>query len=72
MRKNRFFVRKVRTPEVQDCLGKPSAREREESATEKKTTNLYLYRCNGGVKAHRRIRENSGHGKPQSGASLTP
>lgn len=29
-------MRKVRTPKVQDCLGKPSAREREESATEKK------------------------------------
>ena len=64
-------MRKVRTPKVQDCLGNPSAREREESATEKQTTKLILYRCNGGVKAHRLVCENQGHGKPQSGASLS-
>ena len=64
-------MRKVRTPKVQDCLGKPSAREREESATEKQTTKLILYRCNGEVKAHRRFCEKAGHGKPRSDASLS-
>lgn len=64
------LVRKVRASKGAGRLGKPSACEREESATE----NILLsrqYRCNGEVKAHQLNSRGFRLSKPRPDASST-